>query len=247
MHKPSSDLPSCLIAHRGYASRFPENTLLALDSAIQAGARYVEVDVLLSADGVPVLFHDRDCHRLCGVSGAIHDYPLAALRELTAYSPDRFGDRYRGTPIPTVEELALWLGRHPAVTAFVEIKRQAAERFGPAAVVEATWRALGPARAHTVLISFSREVLAAARPLWRQIGVIADHLTELHDAAVRGLHCEIAFCDLAGLPADGPFTTPVPLAIYEVPDVDTACRVLTRGATFIETFAVGELFAAWQS
>ncbi len=246
MHTLSSDPLSFLVAHRGYASRFPENTLPALDAAVQAGARYIEVDVLLSADAVPVVFHDRDCRRLCGADGAIHDYPLAALRGLTAYAPDRFGDRYRGTCIPTVEELGQWLDRHGGVTVFVEIKRQAIERFGAAAVVDATYRALGPARARTVLISFSPEALAAARPLWRNIGLIADRLGDLQAAATGGLSCEIIFCDIDGLPPAGPLAAPVPLAVYEVPDADTARGLVARGVTFIETFAIGELAAALQ-
>ena len=52
------DIPE-LVAHRGYALHYPENTLIGIEAAIRAGARYVEVDVQLSADKVPVLFHDR--------------------------------------------------------------------------------------------------------------------------------------------------------------------------------------------
>ena len=45
-----------LVAHRGYAHAYPENTLLAIQQAVEAGAKYIEFDVLLSADQLPVLF-----------------------------------------------------------------------------------------------------------------------------------------------------------------------------------------------
>jgi len=66
-----------LIAHRGYASRYPENTLPAIEAALKAGARHVEIDVQTSADHIPVLFHDATLERLCGVQGRIRDAELA--------------------------------------------------------------------------------------------------------------------------------------------------------------------------
>ena len=57
------------VAHRGYTRHYPENTLIGIEAAIQAGARYVEVDVQLAADKTPILFHDRNLKRVCGVQG----------------------------------------------------------------------------------------------------------------------------------------------------------------------------------
>ena len=58
-----------LIAHRGWAYRYPENTLPAIAGALGAGARYVEFDVQITADGVPVLFHDSTLDRTAGRPG----------------------------------------------------------------------------------------------------------------------------------------------------------------------------------
>ncbi|MEK7733824.1 MAG: glycerophosphodiester phosphodiesterase family protein [Pseudomonadota bacterium] len=65
--------PPELVAHRGYTLLYPENTLSAVRGAIEAGGRYVEVDIQLSRDEVPVLFHDHTLKRLCGVDGAVHE------------------------------------------------------------------------------------------------------------------------------------------------------------------------------
>ena len=55
-----------LVAHRGYPRRYPENTLLSLLAALEAGAEFVEFDVQMTADGVPVLLHDADLRRTGG-------------------------------------------------------------------------------------------------------------------------------------------------------------------------------------
>jgi len=60
MHSPVDDksprLPQT-ISHRGYKGKFPENTLRAIEGAIQAGTHALELDLRLSRDGVVVLSH----------------------------------------------------------------------------------------------------------------------------------------------------------------------------------------------
>jgi len=56
-----------LIAHRGYSGRYPENTLLAYEAAYQHGARYMELDLQLSSDCVPILHHDVSLKRMSGI------------------------------------------------------------------------------------------------------------------------------------------------------------------------------------
>jgi len=88
-----------LVAHRGWQRRYPENTLPAIKGALDAGARYIEVDVQLSADGVPVLFHDRTLQP--HLSPTRHDrslqrgtitaiFRLRAARSANNFSAQRF-------------------------------------------------------------------------------------------------------------------------------------------------------------
>ena len=53
-----------LVAHRGNALEFPENTLPAFESAVQLGCRWLECDVQLTADGTPFVVHDVDLLRV---------------------------------------------------------------------------------------------------------------------------------------------------------------------------------------
>lgn len=234
-----------LIAHRGYAARFPENTLLAIESAVTAGARYVEVDVQLSADGVPVLFHDEDLRRLCGVTGAVHARDFSVLMGLRAAETGRFGDRFADNPLTSLAQLAQLLGRHPQVTAFIEAKTNAVAHFGEHAVLEAISRVLAPVAAQCVLISFSVPLLEhavgfAAPRGWQALGGVVEHWDDRQTLA--GLGVDWLFCDVNGLPAEGRLTfESARLVVYEVDDARQALALAARGVHGIETFALPEL------
>lgn len=68
------------IAHRGYSARYPENTLLAFEKAVAAGADMIELDVHLSQDGRLVVIHDERIDRTSNGTGAVADLSLAELK-----------------------------------------------------------------------------------------------------------------------------------------------------------------------
>ncbi len=71
-------------AHRGLfdnQSDAPENSLAAYKKAVAAGYG-IELDVQLSKDGIPVVFHDASLKRMCGTEGNVWDYTLAELKEM---------------------------------------------------------------------------------------------------------------------------------------------------------------------
>ncbi|MEJ2090259.1 MAG: glycerophosphodiester phosphodiesterase family protein, partial [Gammaproteobacteria bacterium] len=55
---PAGRAEPTVVFHRGTTSAMPENTLGALEWAAQAGARVIEIDVRMTADGHPVIMHD---------------------------------------------------------------------------------------------------------------------------------------------------------------------------------------------
>lgn len=73
-----------IYAHRGESGRWPENTLLAFRHALQLGVDGIELDLHASADGVPVVLHDRELHRTTNGSGNVDELELAELRQLDA-------------------------------------------------------------------------------------------------------------------------------------------------------------------
>ena len=100
-------------AHRGFSGRYPENTLMAFDAAIDVGADLVEFDLRGTRDDVPIVLHDPTLDRTSGGTGASGDYTLAELRELNFSYWDRSSGTeqrlaepaYPDVTIPTFEEV----------------------------------------------------------------------------------------------------------------------------------------------
>ena len=108
-----------VIAHRGDSLATPENTMPAFLSSISRGANYLELDVRLSKDGVPVVIHDRTVDRTTDGTGAVSQLTAAQLRALDAGS--WFSDSYASTRIPTLAEV-LDLVSGTRVSAVIEYK-----------------------------------------------------------------------------------------------------------------------------
>ena len=107
----ASDTP-ILIGHRGAAGTAPENTVAAFKDGRASSADFFEIDVQLSADGVPFLFHDNTPARTTNVeevfpgreNDPITSFTWAELQQLDAGS--YFSDTYEGERIPHLEDAA---------------------------------------------------------------------------------------------------------------------------------------------
>jgi glycerophosphoryl diester phosphodiesterase len=236
-----------LVAHRGDARDFPENTIPAFASALDLGLRFLELDVHLSADGVPMVIHDHELMRTTGRSGCVFDMRSRDLVQVDAGEPARFGERFRGTCIPKLTDVLELLQRRPEVTLFVEIKRASLTRFGYDQVVARVVNTLKPAISQCVVISFD---LAAVHRV-RQIGgvpigwVVSDYGDHTR-LKFEALQPEYLFVDHEMLPPGEAmlWRGPWRWAVYEVETVEMAQALAARGANFIETMAVREMSAA---
>ena len=97
-----SDCDFQVIAHRGNSYQAPENTLVSIDQAFQQGANFVEADIRLSKDGVPVLMHDPLLDRTTSGGGPVTNWKVSMLKTLDAGSWK--GVRYKNEKIPTLAE-----------------------------------------------------------------------------------------------------------------------------------------------
>lgn len=107
-----------IVGHRGARAVAPENTLRAIRTGMKC-ADYVEVDVRLSHDGIPVLIHDARLERTTSGTGQVNDLRLKDLRGLDA------GD---GEKIPTLEEVVPFV-LHEGKGIFIEIKEPGSEKI----------------------------------------------------------------------------------------------------------------------
>lgn len=99
-----------ITAHRGSSSEAPENTLPAIQAAIDSFADYVEFDVQQTMDGEIVILHDSNLRRTSGQNEFIWNMTFEELRQLDMGG--WFSENYAGTQIPTLEEaIALCKGK----------------------------------------------------------------------------------------------------------------------------------------
>ena len=237
-----------LVAHRGHAQVAPENTLAAVRSALAAGARFVEVDLQLAADGVPWLLHDRTLERMCGVAGSLAERDSAALAALRAGEAARFGRRFADEPLATLDGLVGLLARHPAAHVYVEVKRAALEVFGARRVLDEVLPRLAPLTGRWTLISFDLGVLQLARKVADvALGPVLEAWGQKDEPATAALEPDVIFCDVLRLPADGPLALPAPLVVYEIDRAEQARALFARGVARVESFAVGALLAALEA
>ncbi len=235
-----------LIAHRGYAARYPENTLPALQAAVAAGARWLEFDVQLSADHVPVLLHDTTLDRTAGRPGAVFELTAQQLRAISVGESERFAGRFQDVLLPTLATVVDWLASVPQVQAFVEVKAESVQRFGAETVHAAVREVLAPVQERCVLISYDDAFLFSARlaaPI--RIGWVVAQWDAAHARRAVALAPDFLFTNHLRLPAPPRALWPGPWqwAVYEVTDAGLALALAARGIDFVESMAVGELLA----
>lgn len=97
-----------IVAHRGIHDELPENTQNAFQRAIELGADAVELDVRLTSDHVPVVFHYFYLDGLTLFSGAVFSYSLEQLQN--ARIQDKTGRHVDGFRIPTLDEVLETIG-----------------------------------------------------------------------------------------------------------------------------------------
>jgi glycerophosphoryl diester phosphodiesterase len=128
-----------VIAHRGASAEAPENTLAAFELAVRQGADAIELDVRLTADGVPVVIHDATLDRTTDRRGPVAALPLAELRRtdagarFTADGGRRFPFRGAGVGVPALAEV---LRAVPETPLLVEVKEPAAQEAVRRVLVE---------------------------------------------------------------------------------------------------------------
>jgi glycerophosphoryl diester phosphodiesterase len=107
--KHALSLPK-VIGHRGAKAYAPENTIESIETAASLGVAWVELDVKLTKDGVPIVFHDEELDRTTNGSGRVADTLYVDIKTLDAGL--WFGDSFFGVKIPTLEEAVSVILKH---------------------------------------------------------------------------------------------------------------------------------------
>jgi glycerophosphoryl diester phosphodiesterase len=187
----SRERPLVILGHRGMRDKQPENTVIACQAAIAAGAQGVEVDVCVTRDAKVVLWHDRDPAdaisraRRRGADGTsfvplvpadgklrpVSELSLAELRESYGYArwglPLVSGEPERVACVDSLEDFLRWLVEEPrAITAVMDVKLAPHELSGVRVLIKALERGFA---SHPRLLHKQLQLLCAEREVFHAL------------------------------------------------------------------------------
>lgn len=232
------------IAHRGYASNYPENTLVALDAAKQTGAEYIEVDIQLTSDGIPVLFHDRDLNRLCQQSGSIHDYTFSQLEKFNVMDVEKFGTQYAENKITSLEKFIAYIKEYPALNVFIELKRLMIDEVGEQKTLDILLPMFSGMEKQITFISYNQTILKIIHDNTNfKTGIVVDEWEQLKKSSWLS---DWVFCSTEGLPENSEeLNIEAKIAVFEVGNIGLAKHLLAKGIIYLETFRIKEMLTAF--
>ena len=224
-------LLSPVIAHRGASGDAPENTLAALSLAADHGANCVEIDVSISADGVPFVHHDDTLNRCTNGRGLLCEHTAAELDLLDA---SKSMPAFRGEPLPRLSAVidlltARGLGLNLEIKPRKGLEAPTVEAI--CTMIESQW----PSHLPLVFSSFSQLSLAAARDRLPDIAraLLLGPIPKNWQALVDDYACRNVHCDGAALtPAQTTAMRSAGLGVYcyTVNEADKARALLDAGA-----------------
>jgi len=233
-----------LIAHRGYAKKFPENTLVAIDAALQAGAKCIEFDVQFTKDAIPVVLHDANLKRTTGTNKRITSMEFDKLSDILVNEAKIHPKKFANVGIPTLASVIELFEQWPDSHAFVEIKQEAIDAFGIEKVIKTLAKICEPIIDRCTLIGYDSLALRCSRAMgFQAIGWILKKYDEESMITATELAPDVLFCNHTKIPknATSLWKGPWKWAFYEVTDARHAIELSDMGAAYVETMAIVEM------
>lgn len=236
-----------LVAHRGFAGEYPENSLSAFQAAIDCGCQFLELDVQITKDHKAVVIHDTTLRRTGGSDKAIFTSSLFELQDEKIGEASRFGDKFQNERLPSLADFVSLLQANPSVHAFVEIKEECIEHFGVNAVLMIVCEAIEAVKKQCSLISFDASVLFEAKKNTDyRLGYVMHCYDDAHSVTAKALAPEILICNYKKIPDDDHslWAGDWDWFLYEIIDPGIAKKWHDRGVTYIETMQIESMIKA---
>lgn len=230
-----------IIAHRCGGALMPENTLAGLRLASRLGFRAVEFDVMLSADGIPVVIHDETLERTTDGMGRVADMSAEKLHALDAGI--KHHRAFAGERLPMLDDVlasCLALG----LSANVEIKPAAGCEVETGKITAQVVQDFSQRNAGTrsgipfLLSSFSAQALDAACAVapMLPLALLVEDIPDDWQARLLALECCAVHCDAQRLRRERVaeiVSAGIPLACYTVNCPDVAKDLFALGVSAI--------------
>ena len=239
-----------LVAHRGYAKAFPENSLSAFQAAVDCGCMFLELDVQLSSDLVPIVIHDDNLLRTGSKDISILKNKFSLISENSVGEAERFGEKFKNEIILSLSDFAQWLSQYPEVKVFVELKEESIELFGHKNVLDKTLEAIASIKDQCFLISFDAPFLFHAKQYSDYpIGFVLHEYKNDTRKVAEQLQPELLICNYKKIPDtdDGLWMDSWEWFLYEICDPELAKKWLGRGVSYIETMDIKPMLQAFSN
>ena len=226
-----------IVAHRGDNTNHPENTYAAIESALLAGALFVEFDIQMNADHSIIVFHDEDFKRMSGENLSIFDATDETLRMLSIHEPKKFSNKHYPTYIPFLDDILALLINFPAATFLVEVKIMSLKHWGLETVMKKLLAKLKPYNDRIIVISFSKAALEYVRQHSNmKIGLVFNQYIAKHQEMANKLKPEYMLCPYAIFPESDSWQGSWEWMVYSINDIKLAEKWLAKDEiSYIET------------
>ena len=226
-----------LVAHRGLMESYPENTLIALESALLSGANYLEFDVQCTADGELVVFHDTELLRTTGIQGNLFEMSYDEIKNIRAHEPERFSLAFFNQHIPRLTDVIQLLQNYPRATAFVEIKEETLDRYGTATIMRDLLHTLDIIHSQCVIISYDISAIEYTKNNSDFLtGWVLHSYDEISHAIAKKVSPEYLIANHRKVPQNAdPWPGDWHWMVYDITDPELALHYASHNIPLIET------------
>ncbi len=236
-----------LVAHRGDMKTYPENSMYALQKAIELGFLYIELDIQLSKDLVPIVIHDDSTKRTTGIDRNVRDLSAKELQTMVLLSSFKSRHIRKLLNITTLKNAIEILSSHSNIYIFVEIKKESIEYFGIEVVVSKVLKEIECAKLHNIIIiSFVDKVIEYVKKARSYTtGFVLKKYNKKYLQKAEGLQPDYLFCNVKKI------NNPSELwkgswkwVLYDITNPTFAYELLEQGVDLIETGDIVRLSAS---
>ena len=217
-----------IVAHRGDNTNFPENSYSGIESALKAGALFVEFDIQMNKDGSLIVIHDADFNRTAGVDLSVFDAGDNKVKKISAHHPEKFTETHYPTPVPFLSDIINLLKKFPKSKALVELKNESIDFWGLEKVMKELLRELEDSVSQCIIIGYSNAALEYTHNNSKhQTGLVFNqYLDEIRKTAKK-LKPDFMICPYDIIP-DSVWKGSWQWMVYSINDKELAKRLLQR-------------------
>lgn len=226
------------VAHRGDCQHHIENTLESIKTAIDNGIEHIEIDVQLTQEGLPIVFHDNNLKAMLNLDTCmakvnfknINKQPLTPRKKTTVINSHYY--------TPLLSQVVSLIQQFPKVTLYVEVKNINFYYFSYQHVYKTITETLNPIMNQVVIIGFSYRFLRLVKNnSTLPIAYVLPSWQHYSTKMLSKLKPEIIFADINIIPNTEKFHAKKETwIVYEVSNIEQAKQLIEQGIYGFESF-----------